>query len=438
MNKFSHLHTHSEYSVRDGLSRVSELVDKALRLNMPAIALTDHGNMNGIASLFRYCREANQLRVQQGKSIIKPIAGCELFVTCRRYHLVLLAKNLQGYLNLCRITEAGFHHESYRPGRKPIVEWCIIEQFHEGLICLSGCIGGELGQTVLNGEDAEPVVDRHLALFGEDYYIEIQRHKTGKENACTQTFDLQKRVEPTLLALAARKGIKVVATNDSHFLNEEDAEVHDALLQRSYARPGKPTFHFSKQEWLKSSEEMTAAFSDIPEVLRNTQEVVDKVEIFDGSFTKSSCITAVAVSGNRGEAVARIAKLIGVDLGIPVGVCSQDSPAQIAKAFLSVAMGSYKCNLLNGKLTDEDVKRLEHHIGLLEDAPIYISDGIASFVDLLRNSRMHVSEEKVCCIVVNAPCLHSNTGDTSIGPDDLLRQLQLLSEELAISIVAII
>lgn len=281
MINFSHLHTHSKFSFRDGMSRVPKLVNKAIDLNMPAIALTDHGGMHGIMELFVHCKFVNQRRSKQGLSTILPIAGCEVFVSDKKYHLVLLAKNLQGYHNLCMISSSGYLRDDYKPNGKPIVEWSTIEQYHEGLICLSGCIGGELAQAILKSKNADEILLRHQSLFGEDYYIEIQRHETYKENACTETYGLQKQVEPILLALARKYGVKVVATNDSHFLNEDDAEAHDALLQLNYGRLGKPAFHFSKQEWFKSQEEMAAIFADIPEVLTNTQNVVDKIESYD-------------------------------------------------------------------------------------------------------------------------------------------------------------
>lgn len=278
MNPFTHLHTHSMYSFSDGMSKVPDLVNKALALGMPAIALTDHGGMYGIMELFAYCAQVNARRREQGEHTILPIAGCEVYVSSKHYHLVLLAKNLQGYHNLCKISSSGYFAQ--RLPLQPIVEWETIEQYHEGLICLSACIGGELAQTILHGGNAEEVVLRHKALFGEDYYIEVQRHKTDKENACTETYELQQKIEPVLLWLAHKYDIKVVATNDSHFLNEEDADAHDALLQYHYGRPNKPVFHFSKQEWFKSQEEMAAAFADIPETLRNTQEVVNKIEAY--------------------------------------------------------------------------------------------------------------------------------------------------------------
>lgn len=278
MNPFTHLHTHSMYSFSDGMSKVPDLVNKALSLRMSAIALTDHGGMYGIMELFSYCAQVNARCQEQGERTILPIAGCEVSVSSKQYHLVLLAKNLQGYHNLCKISSFGYLRSDFR--FKPIVEWETIEQYHEGLICLSACLGGELAQTILHGGNAEEVVQRHKALFGEDYYIEVQRHKTDKENACRETYELQQKIEPVLFRLAHKYGIKVVATNDSHFLNEEDADAHDALLQYHYGRPNKPAFHFSKQEWFKSQEEMAVAFADIQEALCNTQEVVNKVEAY--------------------------------------------------------------------------------------------------------------------------------------------------------------
>lgn len=278
MKSFTHLHTHSMYSFSDGMSKVPDLVEQALAFGMPAIALTDHGGMYGIMELFSYCAQVNARRQAVGESTILPIAGCEVYVSSKQYHLVLLAKNLQGYRNLCKISSAGYLRDDFR--YKPIVEWNTIEQYHDGLICLSACIGGELVQTILHGGAADEVVLRHKALFADDYYIELQRHKTDKPNACTETYTLQQQIEPTLLSLAKKYDIPLVATNDSHFLREEDAEAHDALLQFHYGRSNKSALHFSKQEWFKSQEEMAAVFADIPEALYTTQAVVNKIETY--------------------------------------------------------------------------------------------------------------------------------------------------------------
>ena len=319
--KFTHLHVHSHYSVLDGMSKVPDLVDKSIKLGMPAIALTDHGCMYGIKELLDYCKKANkrlkEKAAEEGIEYVpfKPIVGVEAYCARRSrlqhdkdlkainaegktyivdqsgWHLILLAKNMQGYRNLCKIVSASFMEDSYY--RRPRIDKELLEQYHEGLICCSACLGGELPQKIMEGlafgsgleamNEAEKTIEWFKGIFGEDYYIEIQRHQTTKEGSDQHVYQVQKEVNPVLVELAKKYGVKVVATNDVHFVEEEHAEAHDHLVcvSTNHYIDDENRMHYTKQEWLKSPAEMEAIFSDIPEALENTQEIVDKVEIYD-------------------------------------------------------------------------------------------------------------------------------------------------------------
>ena len=321
--KFTHLHVHSHYSVLDGMSKVPDLVDKSIKLGMPAIALTDHGCMYGIKELLDYCKKANkrlkEKAAEEGIEYVpfKPIVGVEAYCARRSrlqhdkdlkainaegktyivdqsgWHLILLAKNMQGYRNLCKIVSASFMEDSYY--RRPRIDKELLEQYHEGLICCSACLGGELPQKIMEGlaapnsqgteamAEAEKTIEWFKGIFGEDYYIEIQRHQTTKEGSDQHVYQVQKEVNPVLVELAKKYGVKVVATNDVHFVEEEHAEAHDHLVcvSTNHYIDDENRMHYTKQEWLKSPAEMEAIFSDIPEALENTQEIVDKVEIYD-------------------------------------------------------------------------------------------------------------------------------------------------------------
>ena len=315
--KFTHLHVHSHYSVLDGMSKVPDLVDKSIKLGMPAIALTDHGCMYGIKELLDYCKKANkklkEKAQEEGTEFVpfKPIVGVEAYCARRSrlqrdkdlkavnaegkayivdqsgWHLILLAKNMQGYRNLCRIVSASFMEDSYY--RRPRIDRDLLLEFHEGLICCSACLGGEIPQKVMEGANegnftaAEEAIEWYKNQFGEDYYIEIQRHQTTKPGADQHVYQVQREVNPVLVELAKKHGVKVVATNDVHFVEEEHAEAHDHLIcvSTNHFIDDENRMHYTKQEWLKSPQEMEEIFSDIPEALENTQEIVDKVEVYD-------------------------------------------------------------------------------------------------------------------------------------------------------------
>ena len=326
--RFTHLHVHSHYSVLDGMSKVADLVDKSIREGMPAIALTDHGCMYGIKELLDYCKKANKKLKEKAEEAntefipFKPIVGVEAYCARRSrlqrdkdlkavnaegksyivdqsgWHLILLAKNIQGYRNLCKIVSASFMEDSYY--RRPRIDRALLEEYHEGLICCSACLGGELPQKIMEGlanisagngtvdsntayQAAEDTITWYKNLFGEDYYIEIQRHQTTKEGADQYVYQRQKEVNPVLISLAKKHGVKVVATNDVHFVEEEHAEAHDHLVcvSTNHFIDEENRMHYTKQEWLKTPKEMAEIFSDIPEALENTQEIVDKIQIYD-------------------------------------------------------------------------------------------------------------------------------------------------------------
>ena len=287
MRPFVHLHTHTEYSLLDGIAKISELVDKAMADGMPGIAITDHANMFGVAEFLHYVERKNR---ELGTSF-KPIIGCEVYVARRGmaqksekedfagYHLVLLAKNLTGYKNLVKIVSRSWL-EGYN-GR-PRTDHADLERYHEGLICCSACIGGEVAQHILhnNMEAAERAARWYKGVFGEDYYFELHRHIPTVERANYNTYKLEQKVNNKLLPLSEKLGIKLICANDIHFVNEEDAEVQDTLLcinsNRRYDDLRR--LIFSKQEWLKNTAEMNELFGDIPEALENTIEIFNKVE----------------------------------------------------------------------------------------------------------------------------------------------------------------
>ena len=284
---FVHLHTHTEYSLSDGLSKISNLVDKAMADGMPGIAITDHANMFGVKEFVEYVDSKNR----ELGTAFKPIIGCEVYVARRGmaqksekedfagYHLVLLAKNLTGYKNLVKIVSKAWL-EGYC-GR-PRTDHADLERYHEGLICCSACIGGEVVQHILHNdmEAAERAARWYKGVFGDDYYFELHRHIPTVERANHNTYKLEQKVNNKLLPLSEKLGIKLICANDIHFVNEEAAEVQDTLLcinsNRRYDDPRR--LIFSKQEWLKTTAEMNELFGDIPEALENTIEIFNKVE----------------------------------------------------------------------------------------------------------------------------------------------------------------
>ena len=297
MQDFVHLHVHTYYSILDGQSSISRLVDKAIGNGMKGMAITDHGDMFGIKEFFDYCNGVNGKRAKEGLEPFKPIFGCEMYVARHRkedkvkengdrsgYHLIVLAKNYKGYKNLIKLVSNSWIDGFY--GR-PRTDRADLERYHEGLIVCSACIGGEVPKKIINDdiEGAREAVQWYHNLFGDDYYLELQRHevKDPSQRANRETFPLQQKANKVLLELAKEFGIKVICSNDAHFVDEENAEAHDHLLCLSTGKDlDDPTrMLYTKQEWFKTREEMNDVFQDIPEALSNTLEILDKVETYD-------------------------------------------------------------------------------------------------------------------------------------------------------------
>ena len=293
MEDFVHLHVHSQYSILDGQAAINKMVDKAIANGMKGMALTDHGNMFGIKEFFNYVKKVNKGREEK----FVPIFGCEVYCARRSlnlkenngidssgWHLILLAKNEVGYHNLVKIVSKAWVDGYYH---RPRTDHKEIEAHHEGLICSTACLAGEVPYYIRRGqmEKAEESVKWFKNLFGDDFYIELMRHevKNPNQRANRETFVEQKQVEPKLIELARKYNVKLICTNDSHFVDEENAEAHDRLLCLSTGRdlddPNRMLY--SKQEWFKTREEMNMVFSDIPETLSNTLEILGKVEQYD-------------------------------------------------------------------------------------------------------------------------------------------------------------
>ncbi len=285
MIPFTHLHVHSQYSILDGAASVRGLVMKAKNDGMTALALTDHGNMFGIKEFYDTCK----------KEGLKPILGCETYVAARSrfdktdpkidrsgYHLILLAKNEKGYRNLLKLISAsnidGFYY-------KPRIDKEILKECSEGLIVSSACLGGEVPQHIMNGhdQDADEAIRWFKDIFGDDYYLELQRHPSEIPQLRAEVYDNQVKVNERILELAKKHGVKVICTNDVHFINAEDADAHDLLICLNTGKDlDDPTrMRYTKQEWFKTTEEMNLLFGDIPEALANTQEIADKIENYE-------------------------------------------------------------------------------------------------------------------------------------------------------------
>ena len=331
MHPFVHLHVHSQYSLLDGQASIPRLVDKAYDDGMRAIALTDHGAMYGIKEFLNYVNKKNapvkneiakiedeikkleaeptasnndqrienelrllrEKRIETEKKIFKPIVGCECYLARRDrfqqndkidgsgWHLVVLAKNLQGYKNLIKLVSKSWTEGFYY---RPRIDKELLEQYSEGLIVSSACLGGEISRKVDSDQinEAEEAVQWYKKVFGDDYYLELQRHKTDRPDADQTTYPKQERVNKELIRIARKYDVKLIATNDVHFVNEEDADAHDRLICLSTGKDfdDPDRMRYSKQEWLKTTQEMNLIFSDIPEALFHTLEVADKVEFY--------------------------------------------------------------------------------------------------------------------------------------------------------------
>ena len=325
MQPFVHLHVHSQYSLLDGQASIARLVDKAMKDGMKAIALTDHGVMYGVKDFVNYISKKNapvkskikkienelktlhsnssiedttameqelndRLKIEKN-NLFKPIIGCECYLARRDrfqqndkvdssgWHLVLLAKNFKGYQNLIKIVSKSWTEGFYY---RPRIDKELLEKYSEGLIVSSACLGGEISRKVDNGEieEAEEAVKWYKSVFGDDYYLELQRHKTNRPDADATTYVKQERVNKELIKIAEKLDVKVIATNDVHFVNEEDADAHDRLICLSTGKDfdDENRMRYSKQEWLKTTAEMNQVFADMPHVLSNTLEIADKIE----------------------------------------------------------------------------------------------------------------------------------------------------------------
>ena len=328
MQDFVHLHVHTQYSLLDGQASVSKLVDKAMGDGMKGIAITDHGNMFGIKEFYNYVNKKNsgpkgeikdlkkrisaiesgaeecddketaladcRARIAEAESkLFKPIVGCEMYVAHRTmdkregkqdqsgWHLIVLAKNEKGYHNLIKLVSRAWTKGYYM---RPRTDRSELEKYHEGLIVCSACLGGEVPKKIVaeHYEEAEEAIRWYKNLFGDDYYLELQRHKATVERANHEAYPLQQKVNAKLLEYAKKYGIKVICTNDVHFVDEDNAEAHDRLICLSTSKDlDDPTrMLYTKQEWMKTKAEMNQLFEDVPEALSNTLEILDKVEYY--------------------------------------------------------------------------------------------------------------------------------------------------------------
>ena len=289
---FVHLHVHTQYSILDGLSDIGKLFARARELGMPALAITDHGNMYGVKEFFKFAYDKSNLD-ENKQPIVKPIIGCEVYVTRhydhrlkdndhrKYYHLTLLAKNYEGYRNLMKICTEGHIHGMYY---KPRVSHEILEKYHENLICCSACLAGEIPREIMDGriDAAREAILWHKRVFGEDYYLEVMKHKTEVPGLDDDVYRAQMEVNPVIFQLAEELGVKVVATNDVHFIRKEDGPAHDRLicLTTNSDIDDPKRLRYTQQEYLKSEEEMAALFPEHPEVLERTLEVAGKVGLY--------------------------------------------------------------------------------------------------------------------------------------------------------------
>ena len=296
MEDFVHLHVHTYYSILDGQSSIKKLVNKAIDDGMKGMAITDHGDMFGIKEFHDICMGVNKQRKKDGLDPFKPIFGCEMYVARRGdkslketkedlggYHLIVLAKNQNGYKNLIKLVSNSWVDGFYN---RPRTDHQELEKYHEDLIVCSACIAGEVPAKILKGdiEGARKSIEWHKNLWGDDYYLELQRHEVTDPTirANRETFPLQQQANKVLIELAKEYGVKLVCTNDAHFVDKENAEAHDHLLCLATGKDlDDPTrMLYSKQEWFKTRQEMNDIFSDVPEAMVNTVEILDKVEIY--------------------------------------------------------------------------------------------------------------------------------------------------------------
>lgn len=281
MSEFTHLHLHTQYSILDGASAIPKLIKKVKESGMKSAAITDHGNMFGVKLFHKIAK----------KNGIKPILGCEVYVAKesrfrrdkgkdkKSDHLILLAKNEIGYHNLIKLVSHGWTEGFYR---KPRIDFELLEKHAEGLIVSTACLAGALPRAIMKDDitEAEQIIKKYKTLFGEDFYLEMQRHKTGVPEKDERTFKYQELVNQEIVRLSEKFDVKYIATNDVHFINSEDAEAHDILIALSTGKDlDDPTrLQYSGEEYLKTPEEMSDLFSDFPKAIENTKEIAEKVE----------------------------------------------------------------------------------------------------------------------------------------------------------------
>ena len=275
---FVHLHVHTQYSILDGQSSIENLFNRAEELGMPGLAITDHGNMYGVKEFFKFAAKHPS---------VKPIIGCEIYVSKGDhkvkekgyYHLILLAKNYNGYKNLMKIVSTGHIEGMYY---KPRVSHEVIEKYHEDIICSSACMAGEIPRMILDGNiaGAEKAIEWHKRVFKDDYYLEVMLHKTEVPGLSLEVYEKEKEYDEVIFDLAEKHGVKVIATNDVHFVRKEDGQAHDRLicLTTNAYIDDIDRLRYTQQEYLKTEAEMAALFPDHPEVITNTLEICDKVE----------------------------------------------------------------------------------------------------------------------------------------------------------------
>lgn len=275
---FVHLHVHTQYSILDGQSSIENLFNRAEELGMPGLAITDHGNMYGVKEFFKFAAKHPS---------VKPIIGCEIYVSKGDhkvkekgyYHLILLAKNYNGYKNLMKIVSTGHIEGMYY---KPRVSHEVIEKYHEDIICSSACMAGEIPRMILDGNiaGAEKAIEWHKRVFKDDYYLEVMLHKTEVPGLSLEVYEKEKEYDDVIFDLAEKHGVKIIATNDVHFVRKEDGPAHDRLicLTTNAYIDDIDRLRYTQQEYLKTEEEMAALFPDHPEVITNTLEICDKVE----------------------------------------------------------------------------------------------------------------------------------------------------------------
>ncbi|MDR2962426.1 MAG: DNA polymerase III subunit alpha [Bacteroidales bacterium] len=282
--RFVHLHVHTQYSLLDGAAAIDALVAKALADNMPALAITDHGNMYGVKEFYNTCK----------KKGLKPILGCEAYIVNNyelghdgkkdksNHHLVLLAKNHTGYQNLTKLISIAHVDGFYN---RPRISKELLETYHEGLIATSACLGGEVARTLMEygDEAAEKVIGYYKSIFGDDYYLEVMLHPAKAEKERKDVYDNEVFVNNKLIEIGKKLGVKVIATNDVHFTNASDAEAQDILLCLGTSKDYTATdrMRFTREEWFKTTEEMYELWGEHPEVLENTLEVAEKVENYE-------------------------------------------------------------------------------------------------------------------------------------------------------------